>query len=107
MTSLAAISTARTDSRYCIPNARGRIRAMSQHDSRSLVLRAVQNCDQERLVRGVCGLADGTIAFDNVRQSDREVRAVVRSGDKRYAVTLTRERAFCGCKDSTFRHSLC
>ena|SRR5215510_168626 len=79
----------------------------TQHNSRSLVLHAVRDCDTERLARATCGLADGSIVFESVRQSEWEVRGVVRSGDQKYAVTLTKDRAFCGCKDSTFRHSLC
>jgi uncharacterized Zn finger protein len=80
---------------------------MSQHDLHSLVLHAVQNCNTERMAKAVCGLADGSIVFDNVRQSEHEVRGITHSGNQRYAVTLTHGRAFCGCPDSTFRHSLC
>src|SRR3954466_232980 len=73
---------------------------MSQHNSRSLVLHAVQNCNTERMAKAVCGLASGEIVFESVRQSDTEVRGVVVNGNgKRYAVTLTAERAFCGCPD--------
>lgn len=78
-------------------------------DSHSIALSAVQNgIDTERLIRGTCALADGSMSVTLTRQGNREVRGSVVNGDgKRYDVVLTPERAFCDCPDSRFRHAIC
>jgi uncharacterized Zn finger protein len=64
--------------------------------------------DNERLQRGVEGLASGAYAITVTRFTEDEVSAFVSNGDgKDYSVTLTATRAFCGCKDSMFRGKTC
>jgi uncharacterized Zn finger protein len=64
--------------------------------------------DNERLQRGVEGLASGAYAITVTRYTDDEVSAFVANGDGvSYSVTLTAPRSFCGCKDSMFRGKTC
>ena len=64
--------------------------------------------DNERLQRGVEGLASGAYAITVTRFTDDEVSAQVSNGDgKSYPVTLTAMRSFCGCSDSQFRGKTC
>lgn len=64
--------------------------------------------DNERLQRGVEGLASGAYDVTLTRLTDDEVSAYVANGDgKRYSVTLTATRAFCGCGDAMFRGKTC
>jgi uncharacterized Zn finger protein len=64
--------------------------------------------DNERLQRGVEGLASGAYAITLTRLTDDKVSAFVSNGDsKRYSVTLTAMRAFCGCGDAMFRGKTC
>jgi uncharacterized Zn finger protein len=64
--------------------------------------------DNERLQRGVEGLASGAYAITVTRFTDDEVSAQVSNGDgKSYPVTLTAVRSFCGCNNSLFRGKTC
>ena len=64
--------------------------------------------DNERLQRGVEGLASGAYAITVTRFTEDEVSAFVANGDGvSYSVTLTAVRSFCGCKDSMFRGKTC
>jgi uncharacterized Zn finger protein len=64
--------------------------------------------DNERLQRGVEGLASGAYAITITRYTEHEVSAFVSNGDGvSYSVTLTAVRSFCGCKDSMFRGKTC
>jgi uncharacterized Zn finger protein len=64
--------------------------------------------DNERLQRGVEGLASGAYAITVTRYTDDEISASVSNGDgKSYPVTLTAMRSFCGCNDSQFRGKTC
>jgi uncharacterized Zn finger protein len=64
--------------------------------------------DNERLQRGVEGLASGAYSITVTRFTEDEVSAFVANGDgKDYSVTLTAVRSFCGCKDSMFRGKTC
>ncbi len=64
--------------------------------------------DNERLQRGVEGLASGAYEITVTRFTDDEVSAQVANGDgKSYPVTLTAVRSFCGCSDSQFRGRTC
>jgi uncharacterized Zn finger protein len=64
--------------------------------------------DNERLQRGVEGLASGAYAITVTRFTDDEVSAQVLNGDgKSYPVTLTAVRSFCGCNDALFRGKTC
>ena len=64
--------------------------------------------DNERLQRGVEGLASGAYSITVTRYTEDEVSAFVSNGDgKDYSVTLTAPRSFCGCRDSMFRGKTC
>lgn len=64
--------------------------------------------DNERLQRGVEGLASGAYAITLTRQTEAEISAYVANGDgKSYSVTLTAARSFCGCGDAMFRGKTC
>jgi uncharacterized Zn finger protein len=64
--------------------------------------------DNERLQRGVEGLASGAYAITVTRYTEEEVSAQVSNGDgKSYPVTLTAMRSFCGCNDALFRGKTC
>jgi uncharacterized Zn finger protein len=64
--------------------------------------------DNERLQRGVEGLASGAYAITLTRFTEDEISAQVANGDgKSYPVTLTAVRSFCGCSDSQFRGKTC
>jgi uncharacterized Zn finger protein len=64
--------------------------------------------DNERLQRGVEGLASGAYRITLTRQTEDEISAYVANDDgKRYSVVLTAMKAFCGCGDSMFRGKTC
>ena len=64
--------------------------------------------DNERLQRGMEGLASGSYSIVVTRYTDDEISATVANGDgKSYPVTLTAVRSFCGCSDSQFRGKTC
>jgi uncharacterized Zn finger protein len=64
--------------------------------------------DNERLQRGVEGLASGAYSITLTRFAEDEVSAYVSNGGgKSYSVTLTAARAFCGCSDAMFRGKTC
>jgi len=74
----------------------------------SLVLSAVQQVTADRLQRAVCGLADGSMTVTLTRQSENEIRALVKNGDgKEYGVTLTDSLTTCSCKDALYRGGIC
>ena len=64
--------------------------------------------DNERLQRGVEGLASGAYSITLTRTTEDEISAYVTNGDgKTYSVTLVEGRAFCGCGDAMFRGKTC
>ena len=64
--------------------------------------------EQGRWQRAVEAWASGAYRITVTRQSEQEVRGFVANGDGReYAVVLSGERAFCGCRDSMYRKTTC
>jgi uncharacterized Zn finger protein len=64
--------------------------------------------DNEKLQRGVEGLASGAYNITVTRQNEDEISAYVANGDgKTYSVALTATKAFCGCGDAMFRGKTC
>jgi hypothetical protein len=56
----------------------------------------------------VQGLRDGTLTVSLTRQTETEIRALVKNGDGiEYGVTLTEHDAFCSCKDALYRGGVC
>src|SRR5262245_2052914 len=74
----------------------------------SVATTTLARVDNERLQRGVEGLASGAYSITFTRFTEDEVSAYVANGDgKSYSVTLTASRAFCGCGDSMVRGKCC
>lgn len=64
--------------------------------------------DNDRLHRGVEGLAHGAYTITLTRLTEEHISAYVTNGDnKTYAVTLTEGKACCGCGDAMFRGKTC
>ena len=64
--------------------------------------------DNNRLQRGVEGLATGAYSITLTRQNGQDISAYVANGDgKTYSVTVTEGKAFCGCGDAMFRGKTC
>ena len=81
---------------------------MTQFPHSSLVLTILKQVSSDRLQRAVCGLADGSMTVTLTRQSDSEIRALVKSGnDIEYGVTLTESLSACSCKDALYRGGIC
>jgi uncharacterized Zn finger protein len=74
----------------------------------SIVNHTLSRVDNERLQRGVEGLASGAYSITITRYSEDEISAFVTNGDgKDYSVVLTATRSFCGCRDAMFRGKTC
>jgi uncharacterized Zn finger protein len=74
----------------------------------SIAEHTLSRVDNERLQRGVEGLASGAYTITVTRYTDDEVSAQVSNGDgKSYPLTLTALRSFCGCNDALFRGKTC
>jgi hypothetical protein len=81
---------------------------MTQSAIHSLVLCTLQQVSSDRLQRAVCGLAEGKLTVSLTRQTDSEIRAVVKNGDgSEYGVTLTEALATRSCKDALYRGVIC
>lgn len=73
-----------------------------------LVLAVLQHVSTDRLQRAVNALADGSLAVALTRQTETEIRSLVKNGDgKEYGVTLTETGAFCSCPDALYRGVAC
>ena len=73
-----------------------------------LVLAVLQHVSTDRLQRAVNALADGSLTVTLTRQTETELRALVRNGEGReYGVTLTEAGAFCSCPDALYRGVMC
>ena len=74
----------------------------------SLLLPILREASIERHNAGARGFKDGTFAVTLTKQSEREIRALVRNGDHvEYGVTLTEHGPFCSCKDALYRGTIC
>ena len=69
----------------------------------SFILPLLRASTPERHQKAVLGLQDGSLTVTLTRQSDHELRALVRHHEASYGVTLTEHGAFCSCKDSLYR----
>src|SRR6266487_2379669 len=73
-----------------------------------LVLRVLQHVSTDRLQRAVNALAEGSMTVTLTRQTEAEIRALVKNGEgKEYGVTLTETGAFCSCADALYRGVTC
>ena len=72
------------------------------------VLTVLQHVSTDRLQRAVNAFADGSMTVTLTRQTEAEIRALVRNGEgKEYGVTLTDALTTCSCKDSLYRGVIC
>jgi hypothetical protein len=62
----------------------------------------------DRREKAETGLTDGTLTVTLTRQTETEIRALVKNGDgKEYGVTLTEGLTTCSCKDALYRGAIC
>ena len=73
-----------------------------------LVLTVLQHVSTDRLQRSVNALVDGSLTVTLTRQTEAEIRALVKNGEgKEYGVTLTTTGVFCSCPDTMYRGVTC
>ncbi len=64
--------------------------------------------DGQRLQKAVAGLVAGSYTIMVTEQSETELRGFVTNGDgKEYGVAVSKEDAFCSCKDAMYRKGIC
>ncbi len=81
---------------------------MTHFDANSFVFTVLQHVTMERLRKAVNALADASVAVTLTRQTEAEIRALVKNGTgKEYGVTLTEAGAFCSCPDALYRGVTC
>src|SRR5438094_5208043 len=74
----------------------------------SLVVAVLQHVSTDRLQRAVNALVDGSLTVTFTRQTEAEIRALVKNGEGReYGITLTEAGAFCSCPDALYRGVTC
>ena len=62
----------------------------------------------DRHQKAVRGLADGSLTITITRQTEQEIRAIVKNGDgKEYRCILTDSHAVCSCGDAFYRGATC
>ena len=72
------------------------------------VLTVLQHVSTDRLQRAVNALVDGSLTVTLTRQTEVEIRALVKNGEgKEYGVTLTAAGVFCSCPDTMYRGVTC
>src|SRR5262245_11847551 len=72
------------------------------------VLTVLQQVSLDRLLKTVTLLAEGSVTVTLTRQTETEIRALVKNGEgKEYGVTLTETGAFCSCPDALYRGVRC
>src|SRR5262249_10337182 len=72
------------------------------------VLSILREVSLDRHNRAVQGLRDHTLTVTLVKQSDAEIRALVRNGDaKEYRVIINDAGALCSCPDAFYHRGPC
>ena len=73
-----------------------------------LVLSVLQQVSLDRLQKAITLLAEGSVTITLTRQTEAEIRALVKNGEgKEYGVTVTEAGAFCSCPDALYRGVPC
>jgi predicted nucleic acid-binding Zn finger protein len=82
---------------------------MTHHNAHSsLVLTVLQHVSTDRLQKAVTALADSSLTMTLTRQTETEIRALVKNGEgKEYGITLTEAGVFCSCPDALYRGNVC
>ena len=74
----------------------------------ALVLSVLQQVSTDRLQKAVNALADGSLTVTLTRQTEDEIRALMKNGDgKEYGVIITDTGVFCSCPDALYRGVTC
>jgi hypothetical protein len=74
----------------------------------TLVLTVLQHVTVERLQKAVTALSDRSLTLTLTRQTEAEIRALVKNGEgKEYGVTLTEAGTFCSYPDALYRGITC
>jgi uncharacterized Zn finger protein len=72
------------------------------------LLSTLREVTPDRHNRAVQGLRDHSLIVSLVKQSDAEIRALVRNGDaKEYRVIINDAGALCSCPDAFYRRGPC
>jgi len=73
-----------------------------------LPLTALNTVDSARLQRAVNALTENTLAITLTRQTEAEIRALVKNGEgKEHGVTIMSGAIVCSCKDAMYRAVVC
>ena len=81
---------------------------MTSQQYSPLVNHVLSHVTLDRLNKATAALVQNSYTITFTTCSDSEIGAYVKNGNGvDYAVTLTATRAFCSCKDSMFRHTIC
>ena len=76
--------------------------------TQTFLMSHVQHSLRDRQRKAIEGLADGSLTVTLTRQTEAEIRALVKNGDGiEYGVTLTEAGTFCSCKDALYRAATC
>jgi hypothetical protein len=76
--------------------------------SQLLTLTALKSVSPERLQRATTILAENSLGITLTRQSESEIRALVKNGEGReYGVTIADGLITCSCKDALYRGVTC
>jgi uncharacterized Zn finger protein len=80
----------------------------SHNPHHPLVLAVLQRVSTDRLQRAVNTLADGSLTVTVTRQTEAEIRALVKNSENtEYGVTITDTSVFCSCPDALYRGVTC
>jgi hypothetical protein len=72
------------------------------------ILTVLQHVSPDRLQKAVNAFVEGDMTIAITRQTESEIRALVKNGDgKEYGATLTESLITCSCKDSLYRGGIC
>ena len=73
-----------------------------------LALTALKSVSPDRLQRAATILAENSLGITLTRQSEREIRALVKNGEgKEYGVTIADGLITCSCPDALYRGVTC
>jgi hypothetical protein len=80
----------------------------ASHPHAALILGAIHDVSPERLQKAVCGLADGSLTVTITRQTEADIRGLVKNSEgHEYGVILTGNDSLCSCKDALYRGVVC
>jgi uncharacterized Zn finger protein len=82
--------------------------SQSERYYRMVITTVLAKVEENRLARGMKGLASGAYGVRVTHQGDREIRGYVKNGDGgEYGVVLNEGQTFCSCPDAMYRKVIC